>query len=81
MFDIREYLRLYIEEHGLIQAVIAAKAGLTASQFSSVLKKSRKLDANELFKICKALYITPDQLKRYGDAKQTAEVSPTIENE
>lgn len=73
MFDIRDNLKLFIDERCYNQSSIAKKAKLTPAQFSSVLNKSRKLEANELFDICEALGITPNELKAYiSDKKQGA---------
>lgn len=69
MSDIRENLKLYIDDQGLIQAVVAKKADLTPAQLSGILNKGRKLDANEMFALCEVLGITPDQLRNYGVRK------------
>lgn len=63
--DIRENLKLFITEKGYMKSIIARKSNLTPSQFSNILNKSRKLDANELFDICNTLDITPDELKNF----------------
>lgn len=65
MTDIRDNLKLFIKESGYIKSSIAKKSNLTPSKFSGILNKNRKLDANELFDICKTLNITPDELKNF----------------
>ena len=69
MFDVREKLKLFIEDKGLIQAAVAKKANLTPAQFSGIINKRRKFDANEMFRICEILDITPDQLRSYGEQR------------
>lgn len=63
--DIRDNLRAVIKDKGYIQAVIAKKANLSPAQFSMILNKERKLEANELFDVCKAIEMTPDNLRNY----------------
>ena len=63
--DIRDNLREYIDDKAIKQAVIAPRVGLTASQLCAVLKKRRSLDANELFLLCDALGVLPDDLRAY----------------
>ena len=65
MCDVRENLKAIIVDGGYKQTVIAQKAQLTPAKLSGILNKSRKLDANEMFEICRALEITPDQLLNY----------------
>lgn len=67
--DIRENLRAVIKDKGFIQAVIARKANITPCKLSQVLKKERKLDANELFDICMAIDMTPTELSEYRSVR------------
>lgn len=69
--DIRDNLRQLINDRGLIQSVLAERASLTPAKLSSILRKTRKLDANELFNLCYVLEINPEDLARYpsDDAK------------
>lgn len=64
MIDVRDGLKKIIAEQGLIQSVVAERAELTPMKLSSILNKKRKLDSNEMFKLCDVLKITPDELKR-----------------
>ena len=63
--DIRDNLRAFIWDRGFSQTKIAKKSHMTDSQLSAVLTKRRKLDANELFDLCKAMEITPSELRDY----------------
>jgi len=63
--DITDGLLNYINKNGLKKYIVAQKAGLTASQFSAVLNKKRKLEVNEFIRICEALKTTPEELKNF----------------
>lgn len=65
MKDIRENLRAVIKDKGYIQAVIANKAGMTPVKLSQIINKERKLEANEMFAVCKAIEMTPMELAEY----------------
>lgn len=71
MGDIRDNLRTAIRDKGYIQAAIARKSNMSASQLSLVLNKERRLDANELFDLCKAIEMTPSELQNYGAKNAT----------
>lgn len=73
MGDIRDNLRTAIRDKGYIQAAIARKSNMSASQLSLVLNKERRLDANELFDLCKAIEMTPSELQNYGAKNATKE--------
>lgn len=62
MQDVRDSLRALINKKGYIRRVIAQNSDLTENQLSAILLKNRKLDSNELFRLCKALDVTPDEL-------------------
>lgn len=62
MRDVRDILGFELRDRCFMQAAVAKKAGLTEQQLSDVVKKRRKLDANEMFSICKVIGITPDAL-------------------
>lgn len=68
MCDIRENLKAIITDSGYKQAVIAQKAQLTPAKLSGILNKSRKLEAGEMFLLCDALGITPEELLNYQTA-------------
>lgn len=71
VMDIRDNLRSVIKDKGYIQAVIAKKSNLTPMQLSSVLKKERRLDANEMFDVCDAIEMSPDELRQYRSKQNT----------
>lgn len=58
--DARDGVRWIIQRVGMKQRVVARMAGLTEQQMCDILNGRRKLDANELFAICKAVGVTPD---------------------
>ncbi|WP_050697557.1 helix-turn-helix domain-containing protein [Anaeromassilibacillus senegalensis] len=62
MFDVRDGINLAINESGLRRNVVAQRANLTPQQLCDIANKRRRLDANEMFKICEALGITPNDL-------------------
>lgn len=62
MRDARDGVAELIAQRGLKQCAVAEKAGLTEQQMSDIVKKRRRMDANEMFRICVALDITPNDL-------------------
>ena len=62
MRDARDGIAEEIERKGLKQGVVAHKAGLTAQQMSDIINKRRRMDANEMFRLCLVLDITPNDL-------------------
>lgn len=62
MIDARDGVAREITTRGLKQSFIAKKAGLTEQQLSDIINKRRRLDANEMFNICLALDVTPNDL-------------------
>lgn len=64
MVDARDGLAAIIAESGYYQKYIAHQVGLTEQQLTDILKKRRKLDANEMIALCNVLEVTPNDL--YG---------------
>lgn len=62
MLDIRDVIQPAIEAKGYKQAVVAARCGMSDQQLTDVIKKRRRLEANEMIAICKAIDITPNDL-------------------
>ncbi len=62
MRDVRDVLAETIKERFIKQALLANKAGLTKQQLSDIICKRRKLCANEMFALCKAMGVTPNVL-------------------
>lgn len=60
--DARDGVRREIQRSGLKQLVVAERAGLTEQQLCDIVKKRRKLDANELLSICTVLGIMPNDV-------------------
>lgn len=74
--DIRDNLAAIIKEKALIQAEVARRSGLTPIKLGAVLAKKRKLDANELFRICDVITMSPEAVASYAtsqpqDSRQT----------
>lgn len=66
--DARDGVADVIKNRGFKQAVVASKSGLTEQQLSDIIRKRRRLDANEMFRICEVIGITPNDL--FVDAGQ-----------
>lgn len=67
--DARDGVRWLIQQSGMKQRAVAEKAGLTEQQMCDILNRRRKLDANELFAICKAVGVTPDAVFKCCQSK------------
>lgn len=68
--DIRDGLKKAIHQSGMKQTVVAERAGLKANQLCDIINKRRKLEANELIRLCHTIGLTPE--KMYELAKKTA---------
>ena len=71
--DIRDNLKSVISDKGYIQAAIARKANLQPTKLSQILKKARRLEANELFCLCEAIEMSPSELRNYGATQHNKE--------
>lgn len=67
--DIRKRLRCYIKDKMFIQAEIARRSNITPQQLSAILRGKRKMDANELYRICEALGTTIDEITHYSSQR------------
>ena len=74
VFDVRDGINSAINEIGIKKSVVAQKSNLTPQQLCDITSKRRKLDANEMFKICEVLGITPNDLLARA---VTGETKPT----
>lgn len=63
--DIRINLKEAIKDRGYIQSAIAKKANMAPCKLSQVINLERKLEANEMFALCKAMDMTPMELLEY----------------
>lgn len=70
--DVRTVLKSVFKRKAVVQAEIARRAGLTPDQLSAVINKRRRLEAGELFRICDALDMSPDELFATDDDQKTA---------
>lgn len=77
MPDVRDNITRIIHDRAHKQATIAQRAGLTADQFCAVLKRRRKLDANEFLAVCAALDMKPEDVAGYSARTSREEVRPT----
>lgn len=50
----------YLKGHGISQAFLAEKLGVSAAKLSMMLNGKRKMTADELMRICKELKVSPD---------------------
>ncbi len=66
MMDVRINLKEIIQDRGFRQAAIAKKARLSPCKLSQVVNLERKLEADEMFALCKAMGITPVALSEYN---------------
>lgn len=57
--EVNARIKAYIDEHGLKQSRIAAKAGLSTQKFNAMLNRKRRISAEELGDICNALGADP----------------------
>lgn len=57
-----ERLKAIIDEKGYKQYVIAERAGLTAKELSDLLTGRKTFKADYVKPLCKALWITPNEL-------------------
>lgn len=64
MRDARDGIAFEIRNRGFKQAAIASRAGLTEQQLSDIINKRRKMDANEMFRLCDAIGTDPNSLFR-----------------
>lgn len=62
MRDARDVVADIIKTRGFKQGAIATMAGLTEQQLSDIVNKRRKMDANEMFSLCRAMNIMPNIL-------------------
>lgn len=72
MEDIRDVLAFELKDRCFMQCAVAKKAGLTEQQLSDVVKKRRRLEANEMFRICKVIGITPNDLFAKAERAQSS---------
>lgn len=62
MIDVRDGLKVCIERSGLKQTAIADRVSMSDQQICDIVNKRRRLDANELFAICKVIGATPNDV-------------------
>lgn len=60
--DVRDALAREIKDKCFKQSALAVKVGLSEQQLSDIVNKRRKMDANEMFELCRAMGLTPNDL-------------------
>ncbi len=55
-----EKIKKYLEEHGISQAFLAKKLCFSNTRMSMMINGKRKMTADDLFKICKILDVSPE---------------------
>ena len=70
--EIYQKIKLYINEAGFKQGRIAEKAGYDEKKFSAMMTGKRKVYADDLERICRALDTPPTTFIDYND-KQASE--------
>lgn len=68
--DVRDLVAREIRTRGFKQSAIADMSGLTKQQLCDIINKRRRLDANEMVSLCRAMGITPNDL--FVAARDTA---------
>ncbi len=53
-------VRQYLEDHGITQAFVAEKCGISQVTFNAIMQGRRKLYAEDLRAICYALNVSPE---------------------
>ena len=67
--DARDGVVAIINQRGFKKSFIAQKSGLSNQQLSDILSKRRKMEANEMFRICVAMGVTPNDLFADTDSR------------
>lgn len=62
MRDARDGIAEEIQRRGFKQAAIAKMAGLTEQQLSDIVKKRRKMDANEMYQLCSVMGVSMEAM-------------------
>lgn len=65
--DVRLKIKAIIEDRASSRSEIARRAEMKQQAFSSVLLCKRRLSADELLRICKALNMTVDEVTNYNN--------------
>ena len=73
MIDVRDGLKIVINKSGMKQIAIAERANMKDQQLCDIVNKRRKLDANELFTLCKILGVSPIDAYEEAEREQAAE--------
>lgn len=63
--DVRLKIKAIIEDRASSRSEIARRAEMTQPQISNILLCKRRLSADELLRICKALNMTVDEVTNY----------------
>lgn len=66
MYDVRDNISSVIRDRACNLSEIARRADITPVKLSLVLAKKRKLEANELCKLCTVLNVSLKELRDYN---------------
>ena len=67
--DIRDRIGRYIEDRGFSKSIMAARAGMKPTILCAIIHKRRKLEANELLRLCDAMGVTAEEMRYYEGEK------------
>lgn len=67
--DIVDYFNAYLKNKGIKQVYISQKTGIPADTISKILRKDRKLMADEFLEFCAAINISPEIFRIRNDTK------------
>lgn len=74
---INEQIKTFIDEKGFKQGAIARKAGYSEKLFSAMMTGKRKIYAEDIVPIAKALDVEPNDLFHFTD-EQAATTEPLL---
>jgi len=68
MYIVAENVRKILDTRGLKQKAVAEKAGYTEQQFSNLLCGRKRIETEDIMRLCQALNVLPNEL--YGFSTQ-----------
>lgn len=69
--EIYKAVRSYLEENGIRQNFVAARAGFRTNTFNAMMNGHRKMYADDLVAIATALGVTPNEFVRRANGEQS----------
>lgn len=77
MLKINEQIKFVIDAKGFKQGAIAKKAGYPEKMFSAMMTGKRKIYAEDIMPIAKALDVEPNELFMVSNEQEATELVPT----